>query len=480
MLELSQARKNKVNLADYNCQQDVENRMLMSDFSALDVEILEEILYSPLKISSKKLIKTIDCSEEALKLTLTKLSKTGLLTVEADTILVDKEKRKYFEFQITRFDSSFKPDMEFLQGILKKVPIQTLPTWYSIPRSSNNIFESLVEKYLLTPQIFQRYLMELNFVDPVVTSMVADLFASADFKLSSSDLISKYNLTRKHFEEILLLLEFNFVCCLTYEKEDDHWLEFVTPFHEWHEYLRFLKTTEAPPIAQGEPIHRYRESEYAFVEDMSILLKSAKKAPLSLSNWQGDASLPASLTRDLAPLCDLSIESQDEFLFAQRYLAQLIDKLCLIKLADRIDGRLYALETANDWLDLTSDKKALFLYRHSLNRILSKSLPGHIASERNIREAEKAMKRALHGEWIFWDDFLKGILVPLNEDSVVMLKRTGKHWKYSLPSYGEDENALFKATFFEWLFEMGMVSPGSCQGKDCFSSTSFGRFFFAE
>ncbi|OGN64452.1 MAG: hypothetical protein A3E80_03045 [Chlamydiae bacterium RIFCSPHIGHO2_12_FULL_49_9] len=480
MLELSQARKNKVNLADYNCAQDIENRMLMSDFSALDVEILEEILFSPLKISFKKLAKTIDCTEDALKATLTKLSKTGLLSLEADSILVDKEKRKYFEFQITRFDSAFKPDMEFLQGILKKVPIQTLPTWYSIPRSSNNIFESLVEKYLLTPQIFQRYLMELSFADPIATSIVSDLFASSDFKISSSDLISKYNLTRKHFEEILLLLEFNFVCCLTYEKEDDHWLEFVTPFHEWHEYLRFLKTTEAPRIPPTETIHRYRDSDFAFVEDMGAILKATKKTPLSLSNWQGEDTLPSTLIRDLAPFCALPLETQEEFLFAGRYLAQVIDKLCLIKLADRIDGRLYALETANDWLDLASDKRALFLYRHSLNRILAKSLPGHIATERNIREAEKAIRRALHGEWVYWDDFLRGILVPLNEDSVVMLKRTGKHWKYSLPSYGDDEKALFKATFFEWLFELGMVAPGSCQGKDCFSVTSFGRFFFEE
>src|SRR5574338_19380 len=101
MLELSPARKNKVNLADYNCQQDIENRILMSDFSTLDIEVLEEILYSPLKISLKK------------------LSLTGLVSIQDDAILVDKEKRKYFEFQIHRFDSQFKPDMEYIQGILR-------------------------------------------------------------------------------------------------------------------------------------------------------------------------------------------------------------------------------------------------------------------------------------------------------------------------------------------------------------------------
>ncbi len=207
MLELSPARKNKINLADYNSQQDIENRILMSDFSTLDIEALEEILYSPLKISFKKLVRTVGCSEQDLHNTIKKLSSTGLVTIQDDAILVDKEKRKYFEFQIHRFDPQFKPDMEFLQGILRKVPIHLLPSWYSIPRTSNNIFESIVEKYLLTPHIFQRYLMELNFGDQTLNAIMNDVFTAPDFKVSSSDLISKYNLKRADFEEMLLILE---------------------------------------------------------------------------------------------------------------------------------------------------------------------------------------------------------------------------------------------------------------------------------
>ena len=97
-----------------------------------------------------------------------------------------------------------------------------------------------------------------------------------------------------------------------------------------------------------------------------------------------------------------------------------------------------------------------------------------------MREAEKSIKRVLHGGWVYFDDFLKGVLVPLNEQSVVMLKRTGKHWKYTLPIYGDEEKAILKATIFEWLYEMGMVMTGTCQGKDCFAVTHFGRFFFDE
>lgn len=437
MLELSPARKNKVNLADYNCQQDIENRILMSDFSTLDVEVLEEILFSPLKISLKKLTRTLGCDEKELLNSLKKISSTGLVTLQDDVISVDKEKRKYFEFQIHRFDPNFQPDMEFVQGILRKVPIHLLPTWYSIPRTSNNIFESIVEKFLLTPSIYQRYLGELNFGDPVVNAIMNDVFNSPDFKVSSSDLISKYNLKRRDFEEILLILEFNFVCCLCYQKEDDHWLEYVVPFHEWHEYLRFVRATETPRIHSKSEIKQNQESDFHFIEAMSELLLKAKKKPIAVEK------------------------------------SRHVDKLCLVKLAEYTNGKLRTLEAGDAWLDLSLENRALHLYRHPQNRILS--LP---VGERYVREAEKSIKRVLNGEWVFFDDFLKGVLVPLNEHSVVSLKRAGKHWKYVLPVYGEEEKMILKATLFEWLDEMGMVLTGTCDGRDCFAVTHFGRFFF--
>ena len=44
--------------------------------------------------------------------------------------------------------------MEFIQLLLRKVPIDILPTWYPIPRTSNSIFDSLIEKYMKTPSNF--------------------------------------------------------------------------------------------------------------------------------------------------------------------------------------------------------------------------------------------------------------------------------------------------------------------------------------
>lgn len=441
MLELGSTKKNKVSLQDYPCEQDIQNRMLLSDFSVFDVEVLEEVLYSPLRIPIKKLARQVGCDEDRLLPLLEKLARVNFLSFDKETITIDKELRKQFEFQLMRFDPDFKPDLEFLQGIMRKVPIHILPTWYSIPRTSNNIFESIVEKYLLTPHIYQRYLSELHFANPLVTQIMQDLFNAPDFTLSSSDVIAKYNLIRRDFEEILLLLEFHFIGCLSYRREEDHWVEVITPFHEWHQHLRFMKETEASPILNEKLIERTHKSDFAFVEEMSAILSSIKKRGKPL---------------------DQIIQSKA------------VEKLCLVRLCEIANDRLIPLEGAGEWLEMSLENKALYLYRHTLNRLPIAPTQVH------VREAEKAIKRALHGRWVFFDDFMKGALVSVSEKSVVMLQKTGKQWKYLLPTYTDADKELIFATIFEWLFQAGMVAIGTCEGRDCFCVTAFGRFLFEE
>lgn len=462
MLELSSNRKNKINLQDYNFQQDIANRMALADLSVLEHEILEEILFSPLKFSLKKLARGVGCEEEQAIPVLKKLSRSGLLQIQDDSVVVDKEVRKYFEFQLSRFDAEFKPDMEFIQGLLKKIPIHLLPTWYSIPRTSNNIFESIVEKHLLTPQIFQRYLLDLNIGDTRVNAVMDDVFSAPDFKISSSDLIAKHNLSRFDFEEILLLLELNFACCLIYEKEGGHWNEFVVPFYEWHQYLRHLQRTDAPPIQDESAIHRKKETDFAFIEDMTSILELVKRGAIS------------SLSEISAKLNGAPEDSG----FNTYYADRLIRKLQLVGLLEEDIKGIKLLEAAHDWLEMNCESRALYLYRHSQNRILS--MPLHLAQDRLVRESEKAIKRVLHGKWIYFDDFIQGCLIPLNEESVPVLKKTGRAWKYTLPVYNDEEKKLIHATMFEWLFEMGMVAIGTCHGRECFAATAFGRFFFEE
>lgn len=460
MLELNTVKKQKINLADYPYLEDVRSRSVLADFSLFDLEVLEEILFSPLKTSVKKVSRSLGCSEGDLDSILAKLGGCALLERQGDLLVIDKDRRKYFEFQIGRFEEDFKPDMEFLQGLLKQIPIHLLPIWYATPRSSNNIFESIIEKYLLTPQIYQRYLLDLNFADPVLNGILHDLFASKELKLSSSDLIAKYNLARADFDHLMLQLELHFVCFVSYQREEDHWHEIITPFHEWREYTLFLQTTETASIEQTDAIFTYRNRPFAFIEDMGTILALAEKKPLPLSK-----------TRSLAHQIGLETDTPEELQFADGYLSKIIEKLVSIRLADRNNGTLHALESAPEWLSLDAETRAVQLHR---------SLPPALSSEGNVREAEKSIKRVLKKGWVYFDDFIRGVLVPLQEGSAVALKKSGKQWKYTLPEYTEEEKALIKAVVFDWLFECGITAIGSIEGRECFSATPFGQIFFQD
>lgn len=429
MLEISSVKKNKVNLSDYDCQQDIEYRLLLSDLSFFEHDVLQEIFFSPLKFPIKKIAKNLTSEENIIIPVLKKFSKTGLLTIQDDTVVVDKETRKFFEFHLKRFESDFKPDMEYLQGILRKVPIHVLPIWYAIPRTSNNIFESIVEKYLHTPQSFQRYLSELTFTNPIAHQVMNDVFSSPELRISSSDIITKYNLTRQEFEEILLILEFSFVACVNYTKGEDLWLEWVTPFHEWQEYILFFRKTNVASIPPSQKIVRFEKNDFWFVEKITSQLLQIQKNALR----------------------------KDEP----------IEKLLHLKLA--LSPNTLS-ETGLEFIKLPSEKQALFLYRHPLNQ----------GADKNVREVEKSIKRVLKLGWVYFDEFLKGCIATLNDTSPVCLQRVGKSWKYALPVYSETEILLIKQVIFEWLSEIGIVATGSCEGRDCFTITAFGNLFFAD
>jgi predicted transcriptional regulator len=437
MIELTAAKKNRVHLPDYQFKKDIENRMLLSDFSDLDLQILEELLFSSLKTSVKKLSRQVNLSEEIVTSVLNKIAPTGLISVDGDIILIDKEMRKYFEVESARFNPDFKPDFDFFQQLLHKVPIEHLPNWYATPKTSNDIFLSIIEKYLSSPQIFQRYLAEIPWSDPVLKLIVTDLFKAPEFKLLSSDVIAKYNLKRADFEYLLLLLEFHFVACVSYKKEDDHWVEVITPFYEWHQYLLFLKSTETPLIQQEEKIQKSGKDDFYAIDQMTQILQGLQKT----------GKIPES---------------------------HFSEKLALLRLIDQ--GKVS--ETGAEWLEMTPEKKSLYLYRNPLNRILSFKGDDTNSFEKSIREAEKAIRRVLHGKWVLFDDFFQGITVAIRGKAPLEFKKIGKQWRYTIPTYDEQDKAFMKAVIEEWLFEMGVVSLGTYEDNLCFRVTHFGRYFF--
>jgi len=475
MLDLQTQRKTKIVLSDYDYRRDLENRLLMSRFSHLDVVVLEELLFSPVHFAISKMARSLELEESALAEILVNLSKTGLLSIDGDQVEVDKDIRKYFETQMQKFEDDFKPGVEYLLSLLRKVPIHVLPTWYSVPRTSNNIFESIIERYLSTPHAYYRYLQDFYAHHTHLTPLVKELFSSPKLKLSGREIIDRYHMDREQFEETMLLLEFSFIACLRYEKIDNQWKEIVTPFDEWYEYLTFLRATQPFPILEEEEIVPFRAHDFSFVHDMTHVLKLAKLKPISLKE-QDTLYLPSSKATSvaIAKQLELNLDQAAD----QRYFSRLILKLRLLKLGDLCDGEFSATPHAQAWLAMEDAEKAIFLYRHSLNRLISEELPEPALIDKSVREAEKSIQRVLNAGWVKLEEVVKGALVSFNDEPAITLKKQGRQWKYARPDYTESQLCLIRAVIHDWLFETGIVSIGKWNGERCFKITAFGHSVF--
>ena len=481
MSETQVYRKNKINLNDYDYQNDVKNRCLLSCLSEDEIEVLKELVYIPTQLSISLLAKQIDKSFDKTLEILQVLLKTKLFKIVDNQVTINKEKRKYFEYQMIKFEEKFIPGIEFMQTLLKKVPIHVLPAWYPIPRTSNNIFHSLIEKYFSTPQIFQRYLSELNFSDKRLTEIIHHVLNSPNYKIRSEKLKKLYALSDEDFEKHMLYLEFNFVCCIVFDKVDGKWIEIVTLFQEWKDYLNFLKKSKPIEIENKHHIQRDRPHDFSFIKDMSIVLTFAKKTPLFLDldnkeRWVLDKHFK----KPISEACQgFHAYTKEGSFFFEEYMHRVIQKLLLLKLAKIEKKQLIPSDEIGDWLTLPLEKRALTTYKTTINRCRFSEFSQEICTERNIHEIENSIMRITDLSWVFFDDFLKGIIAPISEKSKMTLKKTGRYWQYSLPHYSHEEKFLIRKVIYEWLFEGGMVATGIFKGKECLKITSLGKSIFA-
>jgi predicted transcriptional regulator len=476
MFETASTKKNKIQLSDYDYQIDITNRIIMSTFTPLDVEILEELLYSSIKIPVKKLSKSLHLDESKVLASLDKLSQTNLLHVKNDTVFIDKKLRKYFEFQILKFEDKFSPNMEFLQKLLKHTPIHVLPQWYSIPRSSNHIFDSIVEKFLITPKTFQRYINELSQNDTTITSILEEIHRPPFFKVTAQSLQDKLSLSRNSFEEYMLYLEYSLICCQKYEKIEGKWVEVIEPYHEWKEYLSFIHRTETKSIENDYDVERFRNNNFSFIEDMSCILKHIKSCPQPIK-WNDRIITEDTATSLVHSIPTFAPDDVTDILSVQTYLTRIIERLLLLRLSDQIDNKLYALESANNWLDMDTDKKALYLYQHPSYLIASTN---NNYPTKHIRASEKSITRAMGKKWVYFDEFLQGVKVIIRDDHNIYLKKAGKKWGYKTPQYIQSEEELIQSVIYDYLFEIGAVAIGYHNGRKCFTVTPFGRRLFEE
>lgn len=471
---VSPTRKNKIVLSDYNYQKDLENRLLMARFTAFDVKFLEEILNSSIKIPIQSLANDLDSSIEKVLSSIEIFSKVGLLKLKEDLIIVNKEMRKYYEFLIMKFDNEFKPNVDFLQNLLKKVPIHILPTWYSIPRSSDNIFRSIIEKYLATPKLFERYLLDLNIEDEILNAIAKDVHNAPDFKLRSKDLREKYDLSREKFEMYMLHMEFNFLGFLSYTRIGEEWKEVVSPLYEWCEYKKFVKNTIPSPIEEAsQDLIPLRKTNFAVIKDLKLILKLIKNESISLKS---DNKFPSEIIEILMSSCECMPHFSKESLpYHQDYFLQIIEKACEIHLAKIENESLLPTQDTDNWIEMDIENNAMYLLRHPNNCNLGQSFPESLQSDRNIRSVEKSLKRISHNNWIILDNFIEGMIHPIGSTPGVFLDKKGRNWKYITPNYSPKERLFIKSVIFNRFFQAGITEIGTYKEKEAFRITEFGK-----
>jgi hypothetical protein len=453
-------KKTKISLTDYNFKEDIQNRLILKSLSQDSLQILEEILCSSLQFSFESLSNNLDLSESELYPIIETLAPLNLFNFDGRTISVDKDKRKYFETQITRFEDGFKPNIDFFQNILKSLPIEVLPNWYHVPRSSNNIFQSIIEKYLFTPQIYQRYLAEMISTSEMIGEIAKEVLDNERLEVPVKIILEKFELTRLEFEEIALLLEFNMLAFVSFSNG----AEVLTPFHEWVQYQSFIK--ETTPLSVSDEVIPFRNYEYAFIQDMADVIALLDHSELEVFyNKEKDLWSPLATS---AAFIEAHIPVNKE------YSTKLINKLLTLGLAVIEESFLKPTRAAKEWVQIPIVQRTHTTFKHPHN-FLSTQKNSPLATQRVIIEIQKSLSTLSSFNWVYFEDFIKSAMIPLSEERQVSLKKVGKSWVYTLPQYTNEEKEFITYIICDWLFESGITQIGSHEGKKTFRLTTLGK-----
>lgn len=456
-MEKPPLKKPRINLADYNYEQDLDYRLQMASFSTFEVALLEVILDGSLTISFQELQSELNVKEDEMILSLEKFARLKLLQIQDKKIVINKEKRKYFELHILRFNSSFEPSIEFLQGLLNQVPIHILPSWYMISKTTSHIVHSIIDRHLLTPRTFEKYVTELEVEDPLLHSIATEVFASADFSLPVSALKDKYRLSEKEFAECLMLLEFNLLCSSKYELSENGWKEYLIPFHEWAEILRFRKNNQPQSISNVDNIQKRHPSPFGFIHDLAILTRFLGRQSIAVASVQDKII-------ELLPHISTLV-------YPDTYIARLLQQLAQLDLSIENNDALIQHPNASEWLQKDVEQQALIVYQSSLVHFYESQ---SLFYDRDVREILRSLKNVYKNGWINFEDFLKGFIAPVGSAEMVTLTLKGKKWRYTFPTYSPEEKELIKIFLFQYLLEGGVIATGTFDGKECFCITSFG------
>jgi hypothetical protein len=457
----------KVILEDFDYKTDLELRLYLEKLSVKDIFVLEEILYSPLKISMEEISSNTELSSHELFKSMENLLPLKLFSLEEDFLLVNKERRKYFEILIEKFSKDFSPNLDFFKEILKVVPIHCLVSWYHIPRTSNNIFNSLVEKYFKTPKLYLKYIKETLADQKILEDIVEMVLNSPNASLNVNHLLEKYPFSEVELEEKILFLEYHFILCVTYEIKNSKYVKSLSLFDELKQWLKKNSTNtviENKDLPEEE-VDAVAKEEFSFIKDMSLILELCEKELLKVEFHQKDE------------LFYLSSELKNQPLLTENspfYMARVINKNLLLGLIVIEGDYLRQTPPAIKWLQTPIKQRTLITFKHPYNALSHKTNFSFHQHDRNIIEVQKALAGIKSNTWILFDEFIENYYSNTNSLKQAELLKVGKEWKYTSAEYVEKEIAFIKEVVMSWLFESGMIIPGKYKGKDCFKVSSLG------
>lgn len=454
----------KIELEDFDYQSAISSRLLVEKLNTSQMHVLEEILYSPLKICIDELCDNTDTDTLQIHSILEALSPLGLFTVEGNKLLVKKDARKYFEMLIEKFADDFSPDLDYFRNLIKHVPIHSVVAWFHIPRTSNNIFNSIIEKHFLTPKTYEKYIKETLVATPEISEIAYYVINSKEDKVSCKEILEKFTLTEEQLEEKILLLEYHYIAASCYEVQGDHYEKYLSLFAEWKTWRRNSQSLSEDELSLHEDeIERMSDDEFAFIEDMSIILKICDQIDLRVAFNQKEELF--FLDEDAPQLSEL--RSSDP-----SYIARIINKNLLLGLCVIEEDVLRQTPPAVKWLATPLKKRTLITFKHPHNALSHKSNFSFHQHDRNIIEVQKALATVENDKWIMFDEFMERYLSLENTLKQAELKKVGRKWQFETAEYDPKEIEFIKLVVLGWLFESGMVIPGRYQNQDCFKVTS--------
>jgi hypothetical protein len=233
------------------------------------------------------------------------------------------------------------------------------------------------------------------------------------------------------------ILEFNLIAVHSYQKIGDVYHEVITPPHEYRTLLLDKLEKKPQNINEDEKLITVYTLHQDYIPKVTKTLKTIKDL------MSGDKQTNVHL-EDLA----------------------LIKRLLEIDLLDTHDKEIVVSQEGNYFLNQTDSEKMCFFLnpKKGKNRLFSEWVQ---------RQIEKELLS--YDSWIYVDDFISSLQIPLDTHAPLELIRKGRNTFYAIPVYNEEERASIRTFLCDHLAVANVIELGESEGKMTLRITKFGR-----